>query len=197
MRSTPGNARYGAGAGSWPTSAHGLAERLEREAPAPAASRSASPSGRACDVRMNDCRARRAAATSAAEPVTTGPPVRRRRRPASGGVVGVGVASLAARLRAPSARSSRMRSIRSWCSTLSSNSKRSSGTRRSRTRLPICRRRNGVARSSACAVSLLRLLVADERVVHARQLQIGRDLHARERDEADAGIVDLARQQLR
>ena len=36
------------------------------------------------------------------------------------------------------------------------------------------------------------LLVADRRVVDARQLQVGRDLHPCEGDEADAGVVHLA-----
>ena len=43
-----------------------------------------------------------------------------------------------------------------------------------------------------CALSCARLLVAEHGVVDARQLQVGADLHARERDEADARVVDLA-----
>ena len=72
----------------------------------------------------------------------------------------------------------------------------SSGTRRSRSRWAIWRRRNGVARPSALRRLAQRLLVAHRRVVDARELQVGRDLHLRQRDEADAGIVDVPREQL-
>ena len=82
--------------------------------------------------------------------------------------------------------------MRSWCAIDSSKRNSSSGTRRSRSRSPICRRKNGVARSSALAVSVRAFGVAERRVVDARQLQVGRHLHARERDEADAGVVHLA-----
>src|SRR2546425_9574339 len=37
-----------------------------------------------------------------------------------------------------------------------------------------------------------RFLIAERRVVDARELQVGRHRHAGERDEADAGIVDRA-----
>src|SRR5436190_6909956 len=39
---------------------------------------------------------------------------------------------------------------------------------------------------------LARFLIAEARVEHARQLQVRRHLYARQRDEADAGVVDLA-----
>ena len=57
---------------------------------------------------------------------------------------------------------------------------------------PIWRRKNGVARSSAARRLLARLLVAERGVEDARQLQVGRHLHARQRDEADARVVDVA-----
>ena len=52
--------------------------------------------------------------------------------------------------------------------------------------------RKGVARSSARGGLLARGGVAERRVGHARQLQVRRHLHGRERDEADVGIVHLA-----
>ena len=142
---------------------------------------------------MKDWRSRIAAATAAA--IRRDPRHRRasrRQARRSSGSVGLRACALSRSC----CRSSRMCSIRSWCSTLSSNWKRSSGTRRSRIAAPICRRRNGVARSSARLRLALRLVVAHERVEDARQLQVGRDLHARQRDETDAGIVHLAREQL-
>src|SRR5712691_6151302 len=39
---------------------------------------------------------------------------------------------------------------------------------------------------------LARFLIAERRVVDARELQVGRDSHAGERDEANTGIVDRA-----
>ena len=51
-----------------------------------------------------------------------------------------------------------------------------------------------VARCSALAVAFRCLLRSDRRVEDARQLQVGRDLDAGDRDEPDARVVDLARQ---
>ena len=52
---------------------------------------------------------------------------------------------------------------------------------------------NPAARSSARAVFLRAVCIAEAGVVDARVLQIGAHLHARDRDEADTGIVQLAR----
>ena len=87
--------------------------------------------------------------------------------------------------------------MRSWCATDSSKRNSSSGTRRRRSRaadLAAEERRRALerlARSSARSAAS-----PSDRVVDARQLQVGGDLDARERDEADARIVHLAREQL-
>src|SRR5262245_11216969 len=54
-------------------------------------------------------------------------------------------------------------------------------------------KRRGAVERAPCVNS--GLLVAERGVEHPRQLQVGRDLDARQGDEADPRIVDLARQQ--
>ena len=150
--------------------AHRLAELLEREGQRQlrADGVAVGPRVRRQDERLalaEGAATRGAADISGRVPRVSGPSgPRGSAGPARLGFAGSGLGSgplAAARpsraARARSASSSRMRSIRSWCSTLSSNSKRSSGTRRSRTRLPIWRRRNGVARSRARCRLLARL----------------------------------------
>ena len=178
-----GNSRIGGGAGSCATSRTSLPSALSASAIA-TCEPMASPSGRACDVTTNRRRARMAAATWSSVAVNHGR-----------GLL-----------------SSRVVRRRSWRRRCASSSFRSGGsarcgpgaqsTRRTGTRSPapaaaaggspIWRRRNGVARSSAFCGLLRAGGVAERRVVDARQLQVGRHLHARERDEADVGIVHLA-----
>ena len=72
-----------------------------------------------------------------------------------------------------------------------------SGTRLSRSLDPICRRRNGAARSSARRAVRAGLVVAKRRVENPRLLKIGRHLHAGDGHEPDPRIVHFARQQQR
>ena len=74
--------------------------------------------------------------------------------------------------------------------------KASSGARRRPTRAAMRRRRNGLARSRALAVVRSRRFVTEGRVVGARDLQVGADLHVSDGHEADAGVPDLPRQQV-
>src|SRR5689334_8595458 len=60
-------------------------------------------------------------------------------------------------------------------------------------KLPFQERGGALERAGALA---LRLLVAQDRVVHARELQVWRDANMREREKSDARILHVARQQL-
>ena len=119
------------------------------------------------------------------------------------GVVGLGVVRSVRRVLRP--RAARARSAgRAGCARCGPGARRSRRTRsavRARGAAGCARRSAGAGTASRArapaSVSRLRLVVADERVVDARQLQVGRDLHARERHEADAGVVHLAREQRR
>ena len=178
MSATPGNTSSGGGGSSRLTTRTSLprcrsAYAIASDEPM------ASPSGRACDATTKRCRCRIASATCRVVAFASSALVSRR----CGGSCRRCCAA------SSSCRSRRICSMRSWWPIDSSNRNSSSGTRRS-----CSRRRPGGGRTALRAPApwrcpRARLLVAHRRVVDARQLQIGRDLHPRQGDEADAGIV--------
>ena len=87
-----------------------------------------------------------------------------------------------------------MRSPRSIDSSKKNSSR---GTRLSRSRLPIWRRRKGVARPSARDGVLPGLRVAERRVIDAGDLKVRRDVHVRDGQEADARVVHFPGKEIR
>ena len=183
-RRDAGERAIGGGGGVAVDDAHVLADAAQREGHRELRADGVAVGSHVRADSTKRCRCRISSAISRAH--------RRRRQSTSGGSDRIGIDS--ARCAAFFAcRSRRICSMRSWWPIDSSNRNSSSGTRRRRRRsghLPAEERRGARRALARCPVA--RLGIAEAGVEDARDLQVGGDLHARQRDEADAGIVHLA-----